>query len=404
MQGGANQPLVGSYNRRLVLGAIRAAGTASRVELIEITGLTGPAVGGIVRRLIADGFVLEVGRAASTGGKPRTLLQVRPNAATAIGIQLDVETTTYVVTDLTGGIIASATTRGVGAREPVVVVDEIALVVRELVETHSVERVAGVGVAAPGPLDHTLGIVHDPPNFRRWHEVPLRDLLADRLGLAVLLDNDATAAVVGERWVGRAGQVKDVACVYMGAGIGAGIVLDGQVHRGATSNAGEIGHISLDVDGPECYCGNRGCVELYSSPRAVVLAARRDGLLPARSRGVDADYARLCRAAMAGDVTAGNLLDRSSRYLAEAVVTLVNLVDPQLVVLSGRGFAVSGELHRLAIEKALSRHPLARHNQQIEVRLSTLPEQAGAVGAASLVLDARFSPRMSGLGVATRAS
>jgi predicted NBD/HSP70 family sugar kinase len=404
VRGGANQPLVGSYNRRLVLDAIRAAGTASRVELIEITGLTGPTVGGIVRRLIADGFVLEVGRAASTGGKPRTLLQVRPNAATAIGIQLDVETTTYVVTDLTGAIIASATGRGVGAQQPATVVDQIVLVVRELLETHGADRVAGVGVAAPGPLDHEAGIVHEPPNFRRWHEVPLRDLLAERLGLAVLLDNDATAAVVGERWVGQAGQFKDVACVYMGAGIGAGIVLDGQVHRGATSNAGEIGHISLDVNGPKCYCGNRGCVELYSSPRAVVLAGRRGGVLPARSRGVDADYARLCRAATAGDVKAGKLLEQSSRYLAEAVVTLVNLVDPQLVLLSGRGFALSGELHRLAIERALVRHPVARNSQHIEVRLSAFAEQAGAIGAASLVLDARFSPRMSGLGVATRAS
>jgi predicted NBD/HSP70 family sugar kinase len=404
VRGGANQPLVGSYNRRLVLDAIRSTGTASRVELIEITGLTGPAIGGIVRRLIADGFVMEVGQAASTGGKPRTLLQVRPDAAAAVGVQLDAEATTYVVTDLTGSVVASATGKGVGSQEPAAAVDQITHDVHELLRKCGVPRVAGVGVAAPGPLDHETGVVHDPPNFRRWREVPLRDLLTDRLALPVLVDNDATAAVVGERWVGAAGQVKNVACVYMGAGIGAGLVLDGHVQRGATSNAGELGHISLDVEGPRCYCGNRGCVELYSAPRAVVTAARDAGLLPSRSRGVTADYARLCKAAVTGEPGAAGLLEHASRHLAEAVVTLVNLVDPQLVVLSGRGFAISGELHRMAIEQALSRHALARRSQHVDVRLSALAEKAGAIGAASLVLDARFSPRMSELGVATRAS
>lgn len=404
MRGGANQPLVGSYNRSLVLDVIRTTGTVSRVELIEITGLTGPAVGGIVRRLIEDGLVTEVGQAASTGGKPRTLLQVRPGAAYAVGVQLDPEATTYVVTDLTGATTAEATGEGLGKYDPGSAVERVVAEVRELLEPYDVARVAGVGIAVPGPLDHQGGLVHDPPNFRRWHEVPLRDLLVDRLDLPVLVDNDATAALVGERWVGQARAATDAVCVYMGAGIGAGIALDGQVRRGATSNAGEIGHITLDVEGPPCYCGNRGCVELYSAPRAVVDEARRDGLLPRRSKGVRADYAVLCAAATDGNAAARELLHRSSGYLAEAVVTLVNVVDPELVILSGWGFTAAGDLHRQVIETGLTGHALARRNQRVEVRLSSLREGAGAIGAASLVLDARFSPRMSGLGSSERAS
>ena len=397
MRGGANQPLVGSYNRNLVLEAIRSAGTASRVELIGITGLTGPAVGGIVRRLIDDGLVAEAGQAVSTGGKPRTLLRVRPDAAFAVGVLIDADATTYVVTDLTGTITSTVTGKGVGRVSPEVAIEQIATAVEELLAGYDRRRVAGIGVAAPGPLDRRSGVVHDPPNFRRWHEVALQDRLAERSGLDVLVDNDATAAVVGERWVGGADLVGDMVCVYMGAGIGAGVVLDGQVRRGATSNAGELGHTSVDLDGPVCYCGNRGCLELRSAPRAVVEAARRGGLLPSRSRGVLTDYARVCRAASHGDRGATRLLDDAARHLAAAVVNLVNLLDPSLVVLAGRGFAAGAQVHQEAIERALRTHALARSSQHIEVRLSRLPVAAAAIGAASLVLDARFSPRMNGL-------
>lgn len=397
MRGGANQPLVGSYNRNLVLEAIRSAGTASRVELVGVTGLTGPAVGGIVRRLIDDGLVAEAGQAVSTGGKPRTLLRVRPDAAYAVGVLIDVDATTYVLSDLTGTVVATRSGKGFGRVSPDTAIEQLAAAVGELVDGYDRARIAGIGVAAPGPLDRRSGVVHDPPNFRRWHEVALRDRLAAQTGLGVLVDNDATAAVVGERWVGGAAGVADMVCVYMGAGIGAGLVLDGQVRRGATSNAGELGHTSLDLAGEPCYCGNRGCLELSAAPRAVVDMAQRAGLLPARGRGVLVDYVRVCRAAEAGDRRAARLLERAAADLAGAVVNLVNLVDPSLVVLAGRGFATGGEVHRAAVERALRHEALARSSQDIEVRLSRLPVAAAAIGAASLVLDARFAPRMNGL-------
>jgi predicted NBD/HSP70 family sugar kinase len=384
----ANQPLVGSHNRHVVLDAIRSAGTASRVELVEVTGLTAAAVGGIVRRLIADELVIEVGHGASRGGKPRTLLRVRPGAAFAAGVHLDADATTYVLADLAGTVSASATGPGVGGREPKEAVEVAVAGIRRLLRGIDAARVTGIGVATAGPLDHRAGIVHDPPALPGWHSVPLRDLLAERLDLPIVVDNEATAAALAERWVGHARDVRDAVCVHVGTGIGAGIILDGQVRRGATSNAGSLGHVSVNADGPVCPCGNRGCLELYCGLPALVASARRLRLLPRRRAGLRADYLALCQAAVGEQGAARELVEQAARYLGEAVVTLVNLVDPRLVVLSGFGVAAAADVYRDGVSRALDRHPVARRTQHIEVRSSMLGNEAAAVGAATLALDA----------------
>src|SRR5690606_17124366 len=127
----------------------------------------------------------------------------------------------------------------------------------------SPDSVAGVGIACPGPVDLERGLVVEPPNLAGWHEEPLVDSLADRLGLPVRLDNDATAMAVGERWAGGPDRAGAFAFLYLGTGIGGGLMLGDTVHRGQTGNAGEFGHITVVSDGRHCYCGNRGCVEAH---------------------------------------------------------------------------------------------------------------------------------------------
>jgi predicted NBD/HSP70 family sugar kinase len=410
MRGGANLPLVSSYNRGVVLDTIRTSGELSRVELAGMTGLTAPSVSNIVRRLMAEGYVVEAGQSASTGGKPRTLLRVNPWAGFAVGVQVDAEATTSVLVDLAGEVLERRSRRGGHRSAPATVMARIAADVEDLVAQAGVERrlVIGVGVAVPGPIDHHRGVVLTPPNLPAWHDVALRDQLEELLpGLPVLVDNDATVAVMGERWVGGADAATNFACIYMGAGIGAGIFVDGQVYRGSSSNAGEIGHISLDVDGEECFCGNRGCLELFAAPRSIVAAARRHASdfpgadtalqLSPSGRGVRADHARIARAASAGVPYAVEAIERSARYLALGVVTLVNLFDLELLVLAGQGFAHVGERYVAAVRRELATRSFARANHDVQVRLSPIADDVGAVGAASMVLHSEFAPQMHDL-------
>ncbi|MET3805579.1 putative NBD/HSP70 family sugar kinase [Nakamurella sp. UYEF19] len=405
MAGGANLPLVSSYNRSVVLDAIRSAHDLSRVELATMTGLTGATVSNIVRRLIAEQYVIERGQSVSTGGKPRTLLRINPTGGYAVGVQIDVDTTTSVLTDLLGAPLGRLRTAAGQTSRPATVIAHVARDVRRLVQDAGIDpaRVVGVGVATPGPIDQATGMVLNPPNMGRWQHVPLRDELERLLPWSVTVDNDATVAAMGERWAGGASSSNNFACIYMGTGIGAGIFVGGQVCRGSSSNSGEIGHISLDPRGELCFCGNRGCVELFSAPPAVVAAARarvaggEGAELRLTGTSVRQDYARIGQAVNRGDPLAIELISRAADYLGYAVVTLTNLFDLDLVVLAGPAFARVGQLYLNAVRREVAATALARDSHAVEVRLSEIAEDVGSIGAASLVLHSEFAPRLISL-------
>ncbi|MFP8964447.1 ROK family protein, partial [Streptomyces nanhaiensis] len=274
-------------SRAAVLDVIRAAGTISRVGLINATGFTGATISTVVRRLIDDGLVVETGRAESTGGKRRVLLQLNQSSRYAVGVHLDHAGITYVLTDLGGSVVARMSRAGAGAEDPPDVVERMAGEVGALIEGVGVgrERVLGLGLVSPGPLTPTSGMRLTPPLMRQWEDFPLDRALKEATGLPVVSDNDATAAALGEHWSGGVGAAATFAALYMGTGIGAGLLVDGMTYRGASGNAGEIGHSCLAVDGPECWCGARGCVEALAGPSAVVAAARADPAL-ARAAGL----------------------------------------------------------------------------------------------------------------------
>ncbi len=247
-------------------------------------------------------------------------------------------------------------------------------------------------------------MVVEPPNLPRWHNVPLAGALQAATGMPVLLDNDATAAATGERWVGGAAHTSNWAFIYFGAGVGCGLVLSGQVYRGALGNAGELGHLSISPRGPKCFCGNRGCLEATTSPHALVAEALR---LRGRHRTslrldgdptrVTDDYEHLCKQAAAGDRLARGVLDRAAERVGVAATSLVNLMDLEGIIIGGHGLRHTGERFRAAIDKAVNARTLARQIRHTRVEMSLLGEDAGAVGAASLVLDSAYSPTVSNL-------
>ncbi|MEV4971593.1 ROK family transcriptional regulator [Streptomyces scopuliridis] len=330
---GANLPVLRGHNAALVLDLLRTAGEGgiSRLELAERTGLTPQAVSKITARLRTEGMAAEAGRRASTGGKPRTVLRLVPSAAHAVGLHLDRDELTAVLVDLAGTPVAVRRVPldlGAGAER---VIETAALRVDAVraeagrVEAGRVgsagavggERVdsvqeglgigelLGVGVAMPGPLDHATGVPRRVTGFPQWDGFPLRDALAARLQLPVVLDKDTNAAALG---LALRGPGDSFVYLHLGTGLGAGLVLGGTLHRGARTGAGEFGHQVIQLDGPLCECGNRGCIEA------------------------------LCLAAVArGD------LAEAARVLGAGAANLVGLLDIDRVLLGGRTIAAHEE-------------------------------------------------------------
>jgi predicted NBD/HSP70 family sugar kinase len=386
-------------SRAAVLDAIRVAGTISRVEITEVAGLTAATVSTTVRRLIEDGLVREAGRGESTGGKPRVLLELVPTSRYALGVHLDAEDVTYVLVDL-GGAVVARLRRAQAVGDPQTVVDRMAATVRGLVESTEVawDQVLGLGVVAPGPLSRRSQLVLTRPAMDAWGDFPLGPSHGEATGLPVVLDNDATAAAVGEHWGGGAGGSRAFAALYLATGIGSGAVIDGAPLRGVSSNAGEIGHVCVEADGPECWCGSRGCVEALAGPRSVVAAAEAAGFdLGGPGRGLSERFAALARAALGGDVLAANLLGRSARYVAIAAQTLVQVLDVDRLVLTGPAMAVAGSLYLPAVRQRLTTSQFARGDHDVDVVISSHAGEAAAVGAAALVLQGELVPPGGGL-------
>ncbi|QOV38109.1 ROK family transcriptional regulator [Streptomyces ferrugineus] len=362
--GGVNLGALRSHNAALVLDLLRIAGPEgiSRLELAERTGLTPQAVSKITARLREDGLVAEAGRRASTGGKPRTVLRLVPEAGHAVGVHLDRDELTAVLCDLTGAVV---TRRGapldLGAGADTVV----ERAVREVGElTGGSGRrgaVLGVGVALPGPLDHRRGVLHRVTGFPEWNGFPLRDVLARRLSLPVVVDKDTNAAALGlavgaaTATAGDAGKAGAFAYLHFGAGLGGGLVIGGAVHRGTRTGAGEFGHQVVQLDGPPCECGNRGCVEA------------------------------LCLAAVArGDAA------EAARVLGTAAGNLVALLDVDLVLLGGRTVAAAPETYVRGVAAVLAERARRAGGDAVPVRVAPGAGRQVAEGAAQLLLAPLF--------------
>ncbi len=261
---------------------------------------------------------------------------------------------------------------------------------RESIAEVGLDRVAGVGIGAPGPLDRRSGTVLETPNLG-WRNVPLCDMVSRELGLPVVLDNDANCAAFGEWWLGAGRGSDRLIGLTLGTGIGGGVVLDGEIYHGASDAAGEVGHMCVDFDGRLCACGSRGCVEAYASGPAIAaravegIANGARSALAARARtDPDAVTAEaVCNAAGAGDDYAARILDETARILAVAVANLINLLNPDTIVIGG-GVAAAGDLLFAPLRDEVDRRTFRSARGACRIVPAGLPATAGIVGAAGV--------------------
>lgn len=404
LHGGTNLPRVSDFNQTVVLEAIRRARHGlSRVELARATGLSAQTVSNIVRRLLEQSLVMESGKVQKGMGKPRTVIRLNPGSRFSIGVHLDPAVMTFVILDLSGQIAAQTRCAVPALADPDTVVELMGSTITSLLTSSGVERghVVGIGLAAPGPIDPDPGIIFNPPHLQGWRTVPLRESLSTRTGLPVLLEKDVAAAAVAEVWGGQGAAADSFIFVYLGTGIGMGLVSEGQVIRGPSHNAGEVGHIIVDPDGPACFCGLRGCVGTACVPAYLVEEARAAGLVPSAPAEPDGQeipclesaFATLCSAAAAGEDAAISILQRSATRLARAVSVLANALDIDRIVFGGPFWPQLADIYLAVVPEALKSLMVASFVHPVRVEGTVFGMDVAAVGAACSVFNDALSPR-----------
>ncbi len=389
-----DQSLVRELNRSIVLERLWVASPLSRADLAAATGLNKTTISNLVDELIAAGFVREVGRNASAGGRPGVLLELDAEAGWMIGAEIGVGQLRVVLANLRAAIVWRKQAEFGLDDDLEGVLDKLTALLRQARQhsQRSRRRLMGVGITIPGLVDVSSGCLIFEPNMG-WRNVPLRQLLESRLNLPVHVDNDANAAALAERYFGVAQDVDTFAYVVANIGLGAGLVMAGQIYSGVAGYAGEAGHTTIDPDGPLCRCGNRGCWERLASQRALlerVEAALQSGeasLLsqPSSDGRPPLTLEIILEAARQGDPVARRALSETGTYLGIGIANLVNLLNPTLVAFGG-SLSRAHEYLLPTARQVVETRAMRELRQATQIVVSAFQADACVIGGVALVL------------------
>jgi len=380
-------------SRETILDIVRLTpGGASRSQLAHDLGVSRAAITGLVNDLLERQVLREIGSRSSNGGRRSVMLDLNPQAGRLIGIDIGATHLTLVVTDLAAHVLGEVESPWPIERGPEACLQQVDRLVRDLQRRtggrqEPALRVLAAGV--PGPVSEGQGLVTAPPIMPGWDGFPIRERMQALWGKPVKLLNDADLGALGEWAFGAARGMQDMVYIKVGTGIGAGFLLGGQVYIGASGAAGEIGHITLDPEGPVCTCGNRGCLEAMAGGAALArraVQAIRTGTASvlAQHTPLESLTARdIAEAAHRGDHMSQQLLADAGRLIGISAATLVNLVNPQMVVVGG-GVAMVGDLLLNPIRDAVRRRSLRASAEVVQVQAALLGRRSTAMGAVAL--------------------
>jgi N-acetylglucosamine repressor len=390
MVGKATREQTRAHNSHLVLRTIYERQEISRADVARETRLTRTTVSDVVADLMDQGLVEEIGYGPSAGGKPPILLSIAADSRHLIGIDLASEEFRGAVVNLRGQVRHQIhePLHGQDGEAALALVYEI--VQKLIAATNS--PLLGVGIGSPGLMDPMNGVVRHSVNLD-WHDLPLRDLLEKRFGLPVYVANDSQVAALGEYTFGDGPGVENLVMVKVGRGIGAGIVLNGQLFHGETFGAGEIGHVAVVENGERCRCGNFGCLETVASARAIVSQARTLAAVNPDSRlhqftssSEEITIETICRAVEAGDEQVQQMVRRAGHYLGIAAANVVGLLSARRIVIAG-SVACLGQILLDAIRQEMVKRSLAVLANEAEIAVSSMDSDIVILGASALVLN-----------------
>lgn len=399
---GSNSLTVKSHNVQTVLLALLKHKHISRAQLANLTGLSSTTITNLISELLAQGIVVEEGtthlKRRTGAGRPRTALSLNPAARFAIGIHIGVGLIRVALTDLRANVIRNYSfTHPLDKSVDEVLAETLKHTDLLLAENNAnAENIIGVGVGASGLVDPETGVNLLAPNLG-WENVPVRDIIGRHLGLPVVVDNNVRAMALGEALFGSAQNVRVLAFVYARQGVGAGYVVDGQLFRGTGAGAGEIGHTTISLESDiTCRCGNKGCLEPLVSETSIVTeaaqlaAAHPDSELArqfaaAPQPGIEQVFA----AARAGDACVRAMLNERAGYMGVALANLVNILNPELILLGGL-FYQGRDVLLPTVEETMRQRSFGKLGDRVKVRPTSFGQQAGVIGAAALALTTFF--------------
>ncbi|WP_422658355.1 ROK family protein [Paenibacillus sp. EC2-1] len=376
-----DQALVKKINMSIVLNTIIRYSPLSRVKVSELTGLNKATVSNLVLELCEKHLLLESGPGESSGGRKPRMLLFNGKAGYAVGVEIRLKQMVAILTDLEGRIIAE--------NECLLEHHDVSSVLNRMVQLikglmqlvpPSHYGIVGVGVGVPGMVDSD-GTVLFAPNLG-WEMVPLRQLLEDEVGVPVTIDNEANAGAQGELRFGAGRDAQHLLYISAGSGIGSGIIINGELYKGARGYAGETGHMTIEADGKACSCGNRGCWELYASEKTY---NSLDASLPSR-RTLD-----LVKYAEQGHDNTIAHFENIGRYLGVGITNLVNGFNPQSVVIGGP-LSDAREWIQDTIEQVVSKRTLPYHRERMEIRFAELGSRSTVIGAAYSAISHFLGP------------
>ncbi|MUL78281.1 ROK family transcriptional regulator [Mycolicibacterium sp. CBMA 226] len=379
-----------------VFAVIRAHRAITRSEIGRITGLSRTAVTARVAALAADDLVIEREEAASTGGRPATQLTFNVAAGIVFAVAIGRSRTQLALCNLAGDILATADIDQEPGMGPDDLMPDLVKRVESLLDDsgHRGDRVFGIGLSLPGTVDQQRGASLDSPNMSGWDGVPLAPYFRRLTDAPMVIDNDANVIALAERRFGFP-DAQDMLVVKASTGLGAGIVMGGQLRRGAVQAAGDFGHSKIAAAaGISCRCGDTGCVEAVAGGWAIVRDLRRDGYAVGHLRDV-------VTLAQSGDAKARSMIRDSGRHVGEVLAAAVNLINPAVLVVAG-DMVGAYDVFVAGLRETLYGNASTLATRTLQIVPSVLQERVGIVGCATTVLDHILSPDMIDAALQTR--
>jgi glucokinase-like ROK family protein len=386
---GRNLPYVRAFNRSLVLQTIRAYSPISRIELTELTSLTPTTITSLVDEFIKRGLVKEVGNVKGEIGRSRTLLSINNGAYYVLGIDLARTSISCGVVDLVGNLLfTKRVTSDLTQNFPITLntLKETIYSLLEELDPQIKEKIIAIGVGSPGPLSPSRGVIISPPNFTGWRDISLKEIIEEEFKIPTFIENDAKACALGEKWFGCCKDIDNFVYFAVGTGVGAGIIINGEIYRGAGELAGELGHTTVDVNGPQCSCGNYGCLELYTSVGSLIKRIKEKSPSLLKEDPLET-LSIFYRTAREGDIKAVEILNDYCFWLGVGVVNAINIFSPQAVVLGREALISESDLIIPRVEKIVRERSFSIASQQTKILPSSIGQNTGIIGAATIALQ-----------------
>ena len=418
--------LMKSVNKSLILNKIRTNQPISRAQIAKETRLTPPTVSSIVKELIEENLVIESNLGESRGGRKPTMLLINQDACYIIGVDAGPKLIHCVASDLSGKEISRA--------EPVIIqkqtseegfLSDLTTIIRSVIDTiPNIEKIMGIGVAMHGVVDVEAGISRVAPNLG-LRDIPIREVLEKEFNVIVKVENDVRCMALGEYWFNNHSNVDSMLAVNMGNGVGAGLVIDGKLYHGAADLAGEVGHMTIDLNGDVCACGNRGCFQTFATSDALIKRAKtfllhgnkpveaEDTVQPQHqdtkdetpnmvqhdtqqtvtkgSRQIDKNFTvtDLYNMAEAGDPRARQILIETGEVIGVALTNLIHTINPDMIVLGGR-VAKTENITLPIIKETIQKRVLTAGAKETRVETVTFGDDATLKGSIALLLIELF--------------